>query len=84
VPKFIEDRGQCIDGTCNLPASWLSAAAGSPTAGLALGAMIAGPIIERLGRKGAVSVICALAFIGMILMNAVPSFVRTSPFNTRT
>jgi SP family sugar:H+ symporter-like MFS transporter len=36
--------------------------------------MVAGPIIERLGRRYTVGVICALAFTGMTISNAVPSY----------
>lgn len=74
VPKFIKDRGHCVDGKCTIPSSWLSAGSGTPNAGLAIGAIIAGPVIERLGRRYTVGAICTLAFIGMIIQNAVPSY----------
>ena len=41
---------------------------------MAIGCMIAGPFISRVGRKNTVLAILVLAFIGMIMQNAIPSY----------
>nr|KAK5450731.1 hypothetical protein LTR18_000747 [Exophiala xenobiotica] len=56
------------------PSTWLSAGSGTANAGMAIGCMIAGPIIERLGRRLTIVVIVIIGLIGMIIQNAVPSY----------
>ncbi|RDW91049.1 hypothetical protein BP5796_02214 [Coleophoma crateriformis] len=57
-----------------LPSSWQSAGSGTGNAGLAIGCIIAGPIISKIGRKYTVLVIIAFALTGMLIQNVVPSF----------
>jgi MFS family permease len=56
------------------PSIWLSAGSGTANAGMAIGCIIAGPIIERLGRRLTIVVIVIIGLIGMIIQNAVPSY----------
>lgn len=57
-----------------LPSSWQSAGSGTGNAGLAIGCIIAGPIISKIGRKYTVLVIIGFALTGMLIQNVVPSF----------
>lgn len=56
------------------PSSWLSAGSGTANAGMAVGAMLAGPIVERLGRRLSVIVIVVIGLVGMVIQNAVPNY----------
>ncbi|KAI0481289.1 putative transporter [Xylariaceae sp. FL0804] len=57
-----------------LPSGWQSAGSGTGNAGMAIGCIIASPLIRRIGRKRTVLVICVLALVGMTMQNAIPSF----------
>lgn len=41
---------------------------------MAIGCIIASPVISRIGRKNTVLVILTIALIGMVLQNAIPSY----------
>ncbi|RFU25067.1 hypothetical protein B7463_g11270, partial [Scytalidium lignicola] len=76
IPQFAKDRGlyDAATDTYYLPSSWLSVGSGTPFAGTIVGTLLAGPLIERIGRKKTVGVIAAIALLGMIIMNAVQSY----------
>lgn len=74
MQQFINRFGKEVDGKKILPSSWLSAGSGTGNAGMAIGCIIAGPICRTLGRRWTVIVIVAIALIGMIIQNAVPSY----------
>ena len=61
-------------GTYSLPSSWQSAGSGTGNAGMAIGCIIASPLISRIGRKNTVLVILTIALIGMVIQNAVPNY----------
>lgn len=41
---------------------------------MVIGCIIAGPLISRIGRRNTVLVIIAIALIGMLMQNVIPSF----------
>lgn len=41
---------------------------------MAVGAMLAGPIVEKLGRRLSVLVIVVIGLVGMVIQNAVPNY----------
>lgn len=76
LPQFAKRFGVVNPETGEkyIPSSWLSAGSGTGNAGMAIGCIIASPIIRRIGRKFTVLAICVIAFIGMTMQNAIPSY----------
>ncbi|CAK7240812.1 MAG: hypothetical protein STHCBS139747_002260 [Sporothrix thermara] len=76
LPQFINRFGVLDEktGTYSLPSSWQSAGSGTGNAGMAIGCIIASPLISRIGRKNTVLVILTIALIGMVIQNAVPNY----------
>jgi SP family general alpha glucoside:H+ symporter-like MFS transporter len=51
LPQFRQSFGILFDGEYVIPAKWLLGWSGASLAGLAVGAIMAGFIAEKLGRK---------------------------------
>ncbi|RFU23719.1 hypothetical protein B7463_g12619, partial [Scytalidium lignicola] len=76
VPNFIETYGEMNEKTGKywIPSSWLSAGSGTANADMAVGAMLAGPVISKFGRRGSIVMIVVVGLIGMVIQNAVPNY----------
>lgn len=77
MPQFQKDFGvyEASTDTYYLPTTWTSVASGTPTAGIAIGALLAGYIGSRLGRVKSLWIAAGIAIVGILLQTtAISSF----------
>ncbi|KAH0834933.1 general substrate transporter [Lanmaoa asiatica] len=73
VPQFRTDFGYVSDNQPILPASWQSAFNSVSSIGGMFGGLSLGWISDRLGRRGAVAVACAISIVGVLIQFLTPT-----------
>lgn len=77
MSQFQKDFGKYDSSTDTyyLPTTWQSVASGTPTAGIAIGALLAGYIGSRWGRVRSLLIAAGIAIVGILLQTtAISSF----------
>lgn len=69
MTKFCEDFGRLdpLTGAYAIPTTWQSVGSGTPTAGVAVGCLLAAPLSKRLGRKPCFIILSCIAVIGILI-----------------
>ncbi|KAG8216575.1 general substrate transporter [Butyriboletus roseoflavus] len=73
VPQFRTDFGYIYQGQPVLPASWQSAFNSVSSIGGMFGGLSLGWISDKLGRRGAVAVACAISIVGVFIQFFSPT-----------